>query len=605
MTAENRPKKSLFVRGIATALNSCGNAVIVSYDAGAKVVGSLVGLVKRIPGLPIKMDFFSRESSGVRSKESESLYRKIKAYEGEIKAVYYEIGKASAQLDGDISEAEALRESEAVTKMLAQVKDYEKNIAALKERIVSLEEAQKAEEIQAKEQDKDRYRRATLMAGRARKGKERVHRNQVITDVNMCIKEALIHGNFESASDRTIFDKVATDLLDKDIEIRMLAAAELGKMGNKAAVPVLHAAIVQGEGPLVTEIINSLIALGDPQSVPVLFDCSQSANGRVRVCALRGLYKLAPEDEKIRPIFHEGLGDQHPEVRKTAATMLGWLDDANAVPALVQCLTDDDVRVRKAVIAALANIRDKACIGSLIRQLRDEDLEIRQRVLDAIKVISGEQVEFNVSSGGETLDADIERLKKWWQEIRTGKESEESAPVQEVCEPAVEMPGISGIDAAVAQAEAEMAEAERLVAEKAGTVSAGRENTADSEIEATEYTAGETPEADILALEPEEIVPAIEDDITTVQMPADAMSAIKSGDAVTATEEKIEFHTPADAISALESGEAVTAAGEQTVSEADEIPQADEENTADIDAEGNTNDSSKFKRKGRNQKYQR
>ena len=579
MTAENRPKKSLFVRGIATALNSCGNAVIVSYDAGAKVVGSLFGLVKKIPGLPTKMDLFSKESGGSSSKETDTLYRKIKAYEGEIKAVYYEIGKASAQLDGDISEAEALRESEAVKQMLAQVKDYEKNISALKERIVALEEAQKAEEIRAKEQDKERYRRATLMAGRARKGKESGHRKQVASDVNTCIKEALIHGNFESASDRTIFDKVATDLLDKDIEIRMLAAAELGKMGNKAAVPVLHAAIVQGDGPLVTEIINSLIALGDPQSVPILFDCTQSANGRVRVCALRGLYKLAPEDEKIRTIFHEGLGDQHPEVRKTAATMLGWLDDANAVPALVQCLTDDDVRVRKAVIAALANIRDKACIGSLIRQLRDEDLEIRQRVLDAIKVISGEQVDFNVSSVGDTLDADIERLKKWWQEIRTGREIEESTPTQDTCEPVVAMPGISGIDAAVAQAEAEMAEAQRVATEKAMAISAVTE-TAESEMVVAEYTVEETPEADIRALEPEVGVTAVAEDTVVEMLSADAIPAMESVESEIATEATTEFG-------------------------ADEVPQADEENTTEDDAEGNADESSKFKKKGRHQKNQR
>jgi HEAT repeat protein len=468
--------------------------------------------------------------------------------------------------------------------MLAQVKDYEKNIFALKERIVALEEEQKVEEIRAKEQDKERYRRATLMAGRARKGKESGHRNQVATDVNVSIKEALIHGNFESASDRTIFDKVATDLLDKDVEIRMLAAAELGKMGNKAAVPVLHAAIAQGDGPLVTEIINALIALGDPQSVPIMFDCTQSSNGRVRVCALRGLYKLAPEDEKIRPIFHDGLGDQHPEVRKTAATMLGWLDDADAVPALVQCLTDDDVRVRKAVIAALANIRDKACVGSLIRQLRDDDLEIRQRVLDAIKVISGEQVDFNVSSVGEMLDADIERLKKWWQEIRTGREIEESTPVQDVCEP-IAMPGISGIDAAVAKAEAEMAEAERVATARAEAAWVVTE-TVESEMAAAEHAVAEFPEAefpeaDIPALEPEEVV------TTTTEEEATIAEMLVSD------------------VAAMEPEESVIATGEQAESGADEVMQTDEENPTDKDAEEDAEGSSKFKKKGRHHKNPR
>lgn len=541
MTAENRPKKSLFVRGIATALNSCGNAVVVSYDAGAKVVGSLFGVVKKIPGLPTKLDLFSGGSGGGNTGETENLYRKIKAYEGEIKAVYYEIGKASAQLEGDTSEAEALRESGAVKKMLAQVKEYKKNIAALKERLVELEEEKRAEASRAKEQDKERYRRATLMAGRVRKGKESVHRNHVVTDVNMSIKEALIHGCFESASDRTIFDKVATDLLDKDIEIRMLAAAELGKMGNKAAVPVLHAAIAQGDGHLVTEIINSLIALGDPASVPIMFDCTQSPNERVRVCALRGLYKLAPDDEKVRPIFHEGLGDQHPEVRKTAATMLGWLDDANAVPALVQCLSDDDIRVRKAVIAALANIRDKSCLGALIRQLRDEDLDIRQRVLDAIKVVSGEQVEFNVSSTSEALDADIERLKKWWQDVRAGKESvvePAPTPAPVASEPIARPATMFGIDAAVAKAEAEMAAAVKV----------------EPESVAAEIAETETPASESDTMEPEEAV---------------AESVVESESA------------------------------------ASEMPQDDEDKATDKDTEEDLEETAKLKKKGRHQKNQR
>ena len=60
--------------------------------------------------------------------------------------------------------------------------------------------------------------------------------------VESAIAKAVRQAKFESRSEREIFDKVANDLMDSEMEIKVLAAAELGKMGNQAAVPILMAA---------------------------------------------------------------------------------------------------------------------------------------------------------------------------------------------------------------------------------------------------------------------------------------------------------------------------------------------------------------------------
>nr|MBF0220750.1 HEAT repeat domain-containing protein [Desulfobulbaceae bacterium] len=419
MSGSNEKKRSAVLRGIASVLNTCGNAVVVSFDAGAKLTGSFGNTFKKLSGMPFRKK--SSATSEAYQRECDTLLKSIKDYEQKIKSVYYEIGKASARLTETDGDEAQISNSGTVKELLEKIHGYENSVKKMRGRIAGLEEERAAEEARKKEDDG--YRRATLMAGRARKGKQRGDASQLTADINNAIKEALIHGTFETASDRAVFDNVATDLLDKEAEIQMLAAAELGKMKNIAAVPVLHAAIGMAEGHLATEIVNALISLGDPSSVDVLRQSARDTSARVRITSLRGLYKLAPEDKDVRQQIIDSLSDINPEVRKTGATLLGWLDESKAVPALIQCLTDEDERVRKAVVSALANIRDTASMLPIIRQLRDDSTEVRKKALDAIKVISGQEVAFDLSAKGDELLEIIDSMKKWWQEVRASGQS--------------------------------------------------------------------------------------------------------------------------------------------------------------------------------------
>lgn len=84
----------------------------------------------------------------------------------------------------------------------------------------------------------------------------------------------------------------------------------------------------------------------------------------------------------------DGLGD--PELRESAATVLGALKEARAVPSLVACLEDDRAEVRLAAAGALAEIRDVRSVDGLIRSVSDPDYEVRrqaQRALDALGTV--------------------------------------------------------------------------------------------------------------------------------------------------------------------------------------------------------------------------
>ena len=250
--------------------------------------------------------------------------------------------------------------------------------------------------------------------------KRKVSDEQLLEKVKSTIEKASRQGIFESSAERAIFDKVASDLLDNEMEIKTLAAAELGKLGNEACVSILLAAAEFDNPELTSEIINSLTGIGAHEAVALFKEKVSDSHYRIRIGSLRGLHKLA-EDEDTIPLLTEALQDSHSEVRRTAATFLGWKDSNEAVPALMQSLRDDDVKVRKAAVSALANIKDEVCIPALIKSLGDKNLEIREKALETISVISGEEIDFDVHQSGKTLKNAVAELRSWWEDRKIGE----------------------------------------------------------------------------------------------------------------------------------------------------------------------------------------
>ena len=418
------PERSGFMGGVAKVLNAGGGAAVYAYDMTCAAVGKAFVVAKKAPVLPEKLSGIFASGFGlgfgmVRPSETKQLEEKIEQYERKIKAIYFEVGKEGATYSGD----ESALETEPVKKLIADVREHEKEIQRLRDRIVEVKEQRKTEALRRRE-----LRKGTkLVTKRAKIGDEKVAKR-----VESAIAKAVRQAKFESRSEREIFDKVANDLMDNEMEIKVLAAAELGKIGNDAAVPILLQAAHFDSSDLISEIINSLIMIGDLRAVPLFKENVDHPKHRVRIGSLRGLYKLAHPQEAIPPLL-EALRDEHPEVRRTAVTFIGWKDYAEAAPSLVQCLRDEDARVRKAAVAAVANIKDSLAVLPLINLLKDKDLEIREKAFDAIKVIAGEEITFDVHASGKELTEAIKNLRNWWQQERLGKV--EVTEAEEVAEP--------------------------------------------------------------------------------------------------------------------------------------------------------------------------
>lgn len=398
-------ERSGVLGGVASVLNAGGSAVVYAYDMTGGAIGKLFSAVKKAPVVPARaFDMVVGGLGFIKPGEHQKIEDRIKAYERKIKELYYEIGKEGAKY----RDLEDPLQTEPVQKLIADVREYEKEIQRLHGRIAEIREERKEAAFTKKQK---------IAAAQVIAQKTRISDEQVMKSVADAIEKAAKQGVFESSSERAIFEKVAMDLLDREMEIKTLAAAELGKMGNRAAVPILLEAARFNNPDLTSEVINSLITIGATEGVALFKEKINDPKYRVRIGCIRGLFKLAGDDEAL-PLLTDALRDEHPEVRRSAATFLGWKDRTEAVPALVQCLSDKEAKVRKAAVSALANIRDDSAVSPLFRVLGDKELEIREKALEAIRLISGEDIAFDVHASGSELNKAVNALKDWWQEKR-------------------------------------------------------------------------------------------------------------------------------------------------------------------------------------------
>ena len=415
--AQENNKRERIVGFSARVLNEAGTAVVDLYDFSTRAVDSVFSFSKKTSsGLPEKTKKFVQKGVDyIYPGESKTIRDRIKIKEEKIEKIYQEIGREETkQLKTGDRASDA---SENIRNLVSDVRDYEGQIKKLKGKVSDIE----TEKIEAKERKIKREKEAKEAKRIAEIRKKETRGIPAQDVIKKAIASSLKSFKFESVSERSIFEKVANDLLSQDQEVRILAANELAKMKNEAAVPVLTEAVEIGDPNLTSEIINALISIGSVNAVPLFKEKVTDMSYRIRVACLRGLYKLAEDDDEALRLLANAVKDEHPEVRKYAITFIGWKDNAEAVPALVQSLRDDDNDVKKAALSALATIRDKATVLPVIRVLGDDDPDIRQKALDAIRMITGEEIAFDLQTAGDDLSGAVDNLIDWWQKKRTGE----------------------------------------------------------------------------------------------------------------------------------------------------------------------------------------
>jgi HEAT repeat protein len=102
-----------------------------------------------------------------------------------------------------------------------------------------------------------------------------------------------------------------------------------------------------------------------------------------------GVTALQSPDNTVIDGLIGALKDKDAGVRREAASALGQLGNARAVPALIETMKDTEPDVRRRAANALGELGDERAITALTTALKDTDAGVRRAAVQAIAEISG------------------------------------------------------------------------------------------------------------------------------------------------------------------------------------------------------------------------
>lgn len=178
--------------------------------------------------------------------------------------------------------------------------------------------------------------------------------------------------------------RVLQDLGDDSVPGLVVQAAAASN-GSAVLDGITRSAIV--------EMASDAEGGADPyEIVGVLIDMLRRADGNRRnlEVLLAWLGEYAVHD------LVDGLDD--PELRESAAVVLGALRESRAVPGLVRCLDDERADIRLASTRALGEIRDVRGVEGLMRAVSDPDFEVRRQAQEALDALGTVGVVAGVSA---------------------------------------------------------------------------------------------------------------------------------------------------------------------------------------------------------------
>ncbi len=201
-------------------------------------------------------------------------------------------------------------------------------------------------------------------------------------------------------------------LLDKEVDVRQIAASVLGDMNSRKAIPKLTKALGDDAPEVSFTAARSLWNLGDKRgkniflavlagdrgnSAGLLKESMRSAKMKLRdpaSLAMLGIKEgagafLGPAALGIT-VFEELRKDGSASARTLAASMLATDNDPKTIASLEDALIDKNWVVRAAVVKALVMRRSKASVPKIHLLLQDKREAVRYVAAAAMIRLKGE-----------------------------------------------------------------------------------------------------------------------------------------------------------------------------------------------------------------------
>ena len=223
-----------------------------------------------------------------------------------------------------------------------------------------------------------------------------------------------------------------------DLSLKMAVADGLGEVGDRKAVAILTHLYHHGETLDRRIIINALSSATEPGAIVILSEAARQSDPTLRMAAIKGLGRLGNRAAKPLLLLALSKGQVFDRVtaaeallllgdnsgvamlRKTlndrsdgnaramAAVALGYAHDPALVPMLKQALVDQNIDVRLGAAAALTHYGDQGGVTYLRGAIRDPDQVTRRhaaQLFDDIAFDSGHPILVEALSSS---DADVE-----------------------------------------------------------------------------------------------------------------------------------------------------------------------------------------------------
>lgn len=202
---------------------------------------------------------------------------------------------------------------------------------------------------------------------------------------------------------------VRTKLLDGEArETRAVAAAILGEINDRSAVPALIKALADESVPVRAQAAEALGRLGDSRAVSVLI--KTLGDPEPGVCEVAAAALGALKDAAAAPGLLSALSAGDWATRRSAAGALGSFGSDKTRAALIRLLADDPHWcVRRSAADALGKHKSEAAVPGLMAALSDAHWLVRRAAHAALCAVSGRNHE-------PTPDA----WQAWWRERVAG-----------------------------------------------------------------------------------------------------------------------------------------------------------------------------------------
>ncbi|WP_335110690.1 NACHT domain-containing protein, partial [Nostoc sp.] len=127
---------------------------------------------------------------------------------------------------------------------------------------------------------------------------------------------------------------------------------------------------------------SALGKIGNAEAVPELIAALKDSESDVRGCAASALGKIG--NAEAVPELIAALKDSESDVRGYAASVLGNIGNAEAVPELIAALKDSNSDVRGYAASALGKIGNAEAVRGLIAALKDSESDVRYYAASAL-----------------------------------------------------------------------------------------------------------------------------------------------------------------------------------------------------------------------------